>query len=280
MATEPATLDYAKRTRLAWISRHRRMLLSIAIAVLLASGIYRFWTPVAEHVRWVYWSRQCAAFRMPADVKPIIDDPAEQKKFAADPNYVAITALNGKHVLLYEPVCGQRIAQLDARFNWIGDARSGRPISFVGTMRRPDGKERIVFIRGGELNGCNLVVELPVLIVPKPGIFDKRPIDSASPFFAYSGQSAALNVGEAQLDPNDAGHLRIPLQSDTSNGMLHARLQDDDSLLLSLDPNPDFERHYIRLHSSSSRKSGVIPQWAIDLPKKLRAAAAQANGNR
>jgi hypothetical protein len=218
---------------------------------------------------------------MPADVKQIIDDPAEQKKLAADPNYVAITALNGKHVLLYEPVCIQRMAQLDARLDWIGGVRSYRPLSFVGTMRRPDGKERLVFIRGGELNGCNLLYELPVLIVPKPGFFDKCPVDSASPFFAYSGQSTPLTVGTAQLDPNDAGHLRIPLQTATSHGTLHARLQDDDSLLLSLDPNPDFHRHYITLSGfPTTRKSGVIPQRAIDLLKSLRAAAAQTNGNR
>ena len=61
----PPTLEYAKRTRLAWISRHRILLISIALLLAIAAPIAWYWVPLTHRVLWITRSRRAAAHVMP-----------------------------------------------------------------------------------------------------------------------------------------------------------------------------------------------------------------------
>jgi len=80
-ASPTPTLDYAQRPPLAWVSRHRRILIFLALCFAIIGPIWWYWSPLKTRVLWLYWTRQAAAHRMPEkSVDLFIRDPAKAIK--------------------------------------------------------------------------------------------------------------------------------------------------------------------------------------------------------
>src|SRR5262245_47719403 len=123
-APDPAavpTLEYGRRSRLAWVSRHRKKL--IVLALLTAAGIllYRNGQALKHRALWLYWSRQAAKHVMPADA-------------------------DGQLAASYLPNEYVELRNVDRRVTLTG-AKDG-PILFMGTLHRPDGTPRLVIVAG------------------------------------------------------------------------------------------------------------------------------------
>jgi hypothetical protein len=269
MTTEPQTLEYAKRAPLAWVSRHKRPLLSFALLVLIATGLYHFREPLKQRALWLYWSHQCATFQMPANVKVMVDDPADVQRLSNDADYVPAKNFSGPNpALFYRPNAWQQLVQLDSRTGWIRGWLPEKPIAFLGSMRRPDGQSRLVILQGWSVNGYDILYDLQLLILPHPGLFDPIPPPMGTPGSAYSGLWTPARIDAARLDPNNPSHLSFTLHTVTASGTVDAYLQNDDSLRFQMQPNPEFDRTGISLGRTTT-KSGVIPQTFLDEMKRV-----------
>jgi hypothetical protein len=289
----PPTLEYAKRPALAWVSRHRRLLIFVALCLAIGGPIWWYWAPLKHRVLWLYWFHQAAQYQMPAKaVDVFIDDPAKVKLASSNPDF--ITPANRGSTLSFCPVVYRRLLQYDSRLNLTGG--NDRPVAFMGTLHRPDGMPRLVIVSGYSGITSNLLGLTSVLVLPPPRWSDPLPPASTNRIGRGMGGSGPppteTRLRSGVIDPTDSSHISFefeagprggflrtrggttaPVWTISATGIIDAHLQNDDSIAFTLrsftgtDPN-------IRVGSANGRMIGDVQ--ALQAQSQQRAGQAAA----
>lgn len=175
---------------LAWVSRHRRLLIFLAICIGIGGSIYWYWTPLKRRATWLYYSRQAAAHVMPA----------------------VATA----H---YTPPSYQNLLSVDSRLDLIGGKST--PVIFMGTLKRPDGTPRLVIITGGRGTSQKLLDGTRVLVLPIPKLLESPPPPLGPRTHEvgtiYSGPPPIYTqMRTGRVDPNDRSRIAIEFTAEPS----------------------------------------------------------------
>lgn len=254
----PPELHYAPPPRLAWVGRHRRALITVALLVAVGVPGYHYRQTIFDTIRWHYWFRQCLAHQMPADAPLWVSDPQEAAAvLATDSDYTAYALHPGGRTTpvpttrpaVYVPRAFRELRDLDGRCRWLDRARfATSPIIFLGARSRPDGQTRLVVIDSAGENGYLLLHHTNVMVLPPPRLFDRPERLGFSPGHASAGFFIPASLRAAQPDPNDPTHLTIAFdvysvhgmfglpgeKRRTAEGIIDAYLQNDDSLRVTI----------------------------------------------
>lgn len=214
------SLEYAARPRLAWVSRHRRWLIPMALCVGFAGSILWFWRPLSTRVRWLYWSHRAAIHVMPAGADVSVVGPQAATMPAGNPDYVPTSPYrflaSTQPSASYSPIAFRELVRLDGRFDSMPN-RTG-PVIFIGTVPRPDGTPRLLILTGGyERDSRNMLRTVGALVLPLPLWFDPLPpipSTTAAPVIRLGGGSGRppepIVFLTGTIDSKDASHLIIP----------------------------------------------------------------------
>lgn len=231
-------LDYAQDPRR---SRWRRRVIRAGIVVSLAllfAVVRHYWAPISLRASQIYWARQCARFTAPADLPLVVSDLRKIAERTSDANYVSDRG-RSRSPLVFQPYCWGRFRQ-----------SAGIPQSFFGSvdetvflgeLRTPAGKRRIVHVLSWYNNARKLpsglestVVEPPTLTSPARMLCKPPGGRAAAGFFTL----AVLSFG--QIDPADPSHFTIAWRTadeqfgvrirDQRRGVIHGYLLDNDRI--------------------------------------------------
>jgi hypothetical protein len=250
VATEVSPpLEYVQRPPLPFVGRHRKKLVSLALLLAIAILLYRYWQPLEHRVLWVYWSRAAAAHVMPASSTDLIlSDPAAiSKALASDPNYFryAVPGTTASPVA-YWPTAYRELVKYDSR---LGASMMGDAVTFVGTMRRPDGTPRLVIVTGCSGYNQMLLNWISVRVLPIPSWFDSPPtLKLPTPSWVRSIDGPIpipTRLKSGMRDPADASHIVFEFEKSSApfvsapwkvdaTGVIDAHLQNDDSITFTL----------------------------------------------
>lgn len=210
---------------------------------------------------------------MPGAIDLVVTDPAEASRvLATDPDYVARAAKNlppgqlpGPPVALYAPRASRMLAPVDGRCAWIQEGGLGEhdPITFLGTLRRPDGAPRLVAIRGCATNAYDLLADTKLVVLPYPKVYDPRPPVTAFGGSFYGGWWKAAVLRGGVVDPRDPSHVIIefdvyalsdsPSATPQATGVLDRYLQDDDSITFQLRETAGLANLGVRLRRTNMK---------------------------
>jgi hypothetical protein len=257
----PRSLEYAKRPSLAGLGRHRRKLVALAIVIALGLGagpwIYRNWVPLKRRAAWICWSRQAAAFKMPSSpVELVVADPTPADFATTHPEYVVRSPVRPPAdeatapLALYLPNVYRQLRAIDPRLRLTRPDREestdNMPVAFIGMLRRPDGKPRLVIVQDAQGLKVARSGSLRITVLAPPGLLDPLPtaaMQHVEEVNFVARANAEFKSGVA--DPNDASHVTFrftaveQLSSITrgkviGSGVVEAHLQNDDSLQFTM----------------------------------------------
>lgn len=213
---ESPQLEYAPPPGAAWISRHRKLLIVVALSIAMAVPIWRNWESLKHRAVWLYWSRRAAAHVMPASSAAVtVHGPDASQIAATNPDYQPVepffTLASSQQNVRYVPVALRELLELDGRLSSMRSSLS--PAIFMGTVHRLDGTPRLVIITGqSEFDSHALLSSIDTAVLPLPGWFDPIP--------AARGMSFRMSVGHGSyapatyltgtIDSQDPSHLVIP----------------------------------------------------------------------
>lgn len=234
----PVPLQYSRRRPLRFFSRHPRLLVLAALCIAVGVSWYMWWTPLEYRIRWWYWTRQAMNYQMPVtslDVR-ITDQAIAKATLAANPEY-ALYQSKGRVYAIFSATAFRELSKLDSRIGTGGLWNDYGGVTFIGTLKRPDGTPRLVIIPasesvsiGGPETGIGYSVSMPL------GLFDPLPpqLKVASNSTIHMMDSGRYQTKTAIRDPADPTHLIIPLNSsgERSRYQVDAYLLDNDTLSL------------------------------------------------
>lgn len=271
----PPTLEYQRRPKFAWLSRHWRTLAWLSISFAIAVSWYLWHIPLKQRAIWIYRTRQAAAHQMPTTSVPVVirDATAARNAVSMDGDFVLDVANDSATLGLYLPQVYRNLLTLDPK---IAGTRylERRTVVFLGKVRRPDGMDRLVIMTNDSMIALNTPIDgVNVTVMPIPGPFDSVPpiaVRSVGPRYrlaSMQGTFFQFDVHSGRLDPADPTHILFdvqvapfagrrpattaPLASGTS--VMHAYLQNNDTLRFML---PD-SRALLRGILTESRESGL-----------------------
>jgi hypothetical protein len=275
-------LEYSRTPTLAWLRRWRWRLLLLICASAVAIPIFVHRESLSQRIAWLYWSRQCASFRVPENVDLIVTDPKRVAELlATNPDYVPrtlrlgeIAPIGGKPpppVAYYSPRVWRKLEGIDGRCDALSNPRIGdESIAFLGTLRRPDGVDRLVVLRGADTNGHDLLAFTKALVLPRPNFRDPLPKRASGGMFAYSGLWCPARLRGGVADPADPSHVTFEFavydfEGDgiKATGTIDAYLRNDDSISFKLRETPELAKLRVKIRRNSVI-SGVIPKPAMD----------------
>lgn len=199
---------------------------------------------------WYYWANCAAGHVMPAAGELVVTDSATAASLIAhNPDYVDIKQSDSTQpTARYMPAAYRRLLDYDGSSG--ARASFSRPIIFLGTLRRPNGTERLLVISGYRAPRYNLTGSLQIQLF-RIGLFDTPPSRLDVPL-SINSEPITPRVSEwvefrtGQIDPNDPSHLVIPFvilggqilaapqsndrSKQTGEGSLDAYLDNEDSL--------------------------------------------------
>ena len=214
-----AELQYAPRPPLRRRRVVRRVLLLLSLTVVVVAGVK--WFPrVREHVMLQVWQRRCLSYTPP--VGEVVYDGDPQRA-------AALLARDGRYQKMPGSTAGAFLVQpawsnLYATLSPPGLRSHGTV--FLGTLRTPDGEDRLVGIDMVVQGGAPDAVMVTARSV-EPGSLLRRPrvVASTSTEFLNYG-IRGMTVTPATADPNDPTHVAL------FGGKVDARVLKDGSVSL------------------------------------------------
>jgi hypothetical protein len=214
---KPPTLEYAPRVGLAWIGRHRKWLILLALCFAVAAPTWWYWQSLKARAMWLYWSHRAAVHVMPINAEISIIGREASRLATTNPDYVPYSPFkpvaSTQPSASYNPIAFRELAKLDGRLRSMGYPDG--PVIFMGTVHRPDGKPRLVIITGGSERDCRYMLRnVGAAVLPLPRWFDPLPPASGTPLLRFGGGSGGPPEPAAYLsgmiDPRDPSHVVIP----------------------------------------------------------------------
>lgn len=218
-------LDYARPVRFGWISRHRKLLIGLALLLAVAGPVWWNWQPLKHRALWLYWSHRAATHVMPEAAIVSITGPEAAQLPTTNPDYVSPAYTTTKWAqpsASYIPNTFRELSRLDGRLRSM--AFPDGPVIFMGTMHRPDGTPRLVIITGGsEMDSRYLLRNTGSAVLPLPGWFDPLPVTGPPLSRGFRGSGppptpAAYRTGVR--DPKDPSHAVIKYTLSESTTMV------------------------------------------------------------
>lgn len=265
----PPPLEYGQRGRVPLVSRHRRLLIFLAICIAIAIPIFRYWRPLKNRATWQYRFYHATQYVMPTPLKVLEDDPEIiEKLLKENPDYLQFGQPLGPaerqpapwalpYTAVYVPVAFRALAEVDPRLGRLSNPNPNRvmniAIAFMGTRYRPDGTARLVIIRADDdvLTGGGFITQPHALVLPVPRLFDQPPtsaaVGSAGRIAVSISTANKKSLRGASADPTDPTHLILSYEFELSDlrnstkwnasGTVDAYLQNDDTLMLKAPPD-------------------------------------------
>jgi hypothetical protein len=248
---ESIPLQYGPRTALPWVSRHRRKLIALAVVVAVALTARLLGPTLVFRAKWLYWSHRCAVYQMPPQMPVVVTDP---QKVAAmfnsrNPDWGYERILNGGWTAAsFTPHAVTELLHLD------NGAWSAMGVLFVGSLHRPDGKQRVVVLSSPYPNGSNLAGCLNTLVMTPVPLFQKIP-SRFGKGSRWTGPWMELHWYTAVPDAADQSHLRLhfdmmvltpPTPASVGvpvPGDVDVYLQNDDALRFKLRDAPQLQKY-------------------------------------
>lgn len=212
---EAPKLEYAPPPGAAWIGRHRKSLIFLALILAIAGPTWWYRESLKTRVLWLYWSHRAAVHVMPTTNPVSVVGPEANNLVAGNPDYLPSSPFkpldSTQPAASYNPVAFRELIKLEGRLRsmYIPDG----PIIFLGTLHRPDGDPRLVIITGGTEHDSRYMMDsVGAAVLPPPGWFDPIPSAGASYLRLRGGsgpppQPATYYTGT--IDPRDASHVII-----------------------------------------------------------------------
>jgi hypothetical protein len=222
----------------------------VLLALLPLAG-WVFWhrDDLSVRVRRAYWSRRCACYVIPPDLKLIETDPKRIADIAATSDDYVITGHVGRlESAAFYPRCFRDLYLVEPRAWELGAARVAGingarelshtamlgpvagypPIVFMHERTSPGGTRRLVIVSGLWTNALDLEKYTDAIAIPVASVFDTlTPQMRTQTMSQYSGAYVQADLHPGIADPADASHFTIPYDAENTPHVLHGYLQDD-----------------------------------------------------
>ena len=236
--TQGSELQYAPRPPLRKRRMFRRVLAGIGLLFVAAAGI-KWFPQVNEHIKLQVWQRRCLNHQPPADQVVYSEDPQISASLLADPRYQSMPTSTPSAFLV-----PKYWADLYATVSPPGLRSNGTV--FLGRMRTPDGKERLVAIDMTIDNPGRDDVLLTTRVIEPASLLGRPRVlqTMGSRFVSY--HLCDTSVRPAQVDPQDRSHLLM------FAGRIHGWFQPDGNSvnIRPADPRSD---HALRIRDLATR---------------------------
>lgn len=293
--SSPQTLEYAKRPKLAWVGRHRKLFICLSLLIAVSIPLGWFWQPLKHRVLWLYWFQQATQYRMPGKSVDLQIDSNTVPLPASD--HVTFTS-GSLTTAIFNPHVYRKLLQYDSRLGITGGA--DQPVAFMGVLKRPDGTPRLVIASGGSGMTSSPLANTSIVVLPLPSWNDPLPPAAFTRLprgrGGYSGPPPTPSrLRSGVVDPSNPSHIvfefeagpqgrttarplatsapaTMPTWTVSATGIIDAHLQNDDSISFTVRSFTG-DRN-VRIAAANARLVGDVQTLQT---QSLQQAALRAN---
>lgn len=229
MSQQDGQLHYAPPPRWYCRRRWRRAVVAVVVAVLLGCGLW-WGRPAIQHMRLLYWQRQCLTYAAPSNRVVYEGDPAAAAALLSRRGYANPGTTGGSPAAAWRPRCWVEFDRLAGT-----GAATGIPV-FLHERRSTTGARRLVVVQhpgSWTPAGAASLPPLVMLIEPaslrespkvRPALVECTAEGVLLPSFDGTDR---LRVFAGQADPHDMSHFTIAYELNGQPGRIDGWLRGD-----------------------------------------------------